>query len=388
MKVDNLDPQMFYQRESRLIFEAARSLFTKGKTADVITITEALREKGVPGARQLCEDYLREDNLARIDDYADEVRRKWVLRRIVEISEGAIDQALHSNPVAILESLERDLLSLKPGNAIGFQRLGFLSPAKIGPKPKIIPTGFASFDYHLGGLGSGRLLVVASRPGIGKTTLAQGMAAAAASKGARVGFYSLEMSSEELSQKFLAAEAQVEQWKIKDEKLEVKDVERLAKAVYRMGYTWELYVDDTPNLSVYEIGTRAKRQKLETGLDVLFVDYLQLITYQGKTDNRVTQVGDMTRALKLLAKELDIPIVLLSQLNRKVEYREEPQPRLADLRESGSIEQDADQVIFLWRETDFSGNSIPTKVSIAKNRHGRVWNGDLRFMVQESRFVQ
>jgi len=229
---------------------------------------------------------------------------------------------------------------------------------------------------------------MAARPGVGKTTLALNIAAYVASKGNKVGFYSLEMSAAELMERLIASESGVDSHRIRQHRLTMEDIARIGIAIYRMS-TWQLAIDDTSSMSTFELSTRAKREKAERGLDLLVVDYLGLITPPESTDSRVEQVSIITRQLKVLSRELQIPVIAVSQLNRQVEARGDGEPRLSDLRDSGSVEQDSDQVIFLWREgkDDPASHLVFTQCKVAKNRHGPTGLFTLALLKEQSKFV-
>lgn len=212
------------------------------------------------------------------------------------------------------------------------------------------------------------------------------MAANAARSGANVAFYSMEMSAPELLERLVVSESEVPSHKVKARTLSTSDVKRIGISMYRMN-EWKFSIDETPSLSVYEVSARAKRMKQEYGLDLLIIDYLQLII-PPKADNRVQEVTQITRSLKVLSRELQIPIVALSQLSRQVEMREKGgEPRLSDLRDSGSVEQDSDQVVFLWREEPEGPLYAETMCGVSKNRHGNTGRFPMRLLKEESRFI-
>ena len=223
--------------------------------------------------------------------------------------------------------------------------------------------------------------------GVGKTTLALNIGANVARAGLSVGIYSLEMSTPELMERLIMAEAGVNSSRIQRHELDADDVFRIGTAICKMS-DWNLSIDETPGLSVYELATRAKKEKSERGMDLLIVDYLQLIT-PPKAESRVQEVSVITRSLKILAKEMDIPILALSQLSRQVEQRENAEPRLADLRDSGSIEQDSDQVIFLWwmEKPDPVNYLTHTQCAVSKNRHGSMGDFPLALLKEQSKFI-
>lgn len=224
---------------------------------------------------------------------------------------------------------------------------------------------------------------------MGKTTLAMNIAANVAAKGYKVGFYSLEMSAQELLERLIVAESGVDAYRIRGQQLTLDDIGAIGKAIYTMS-GWKLAIDDTPGMSTFELTTRAKREKAEQGLDLLVIDYLGLILPPPNTDSRVEQVSIITRQLKVLARELMIPVIAVSQLNRMVEMRSDGEPRLSDLRDSGSVEQDSDQVIFLWRAgpEDAQSRLAFTRAKVSKNRHGPTGEFELALVKEQSKFVE
>ena len=316
------------------------------------------------------------------------MQAKALSRSLIKAGEKITQDAIEKAPEDVLDEAERAFMQLRPERGDGFQKLSLLSPVKISDKPREIPTGYGPLDIYLGGLGQGRLITIAARPAIGKTTIALNMAANAAAQGYRVGVFSLEMSTDELMERLIVAESGVDSYRIKQHQLTNDDILNIGKAIYRMS-KWHLSIDDTAGISTYELATRAKKEAAGAGLDLLIVDYLQLIT-PPKAENRVNEVSEITRALKILAKDLRIPVISLSQLSRQVEMRSQGgEPRLADLRDSGSIEQDSDQVVFLWRATADEPTSriAYTEIGVAKNRHGATGVFTAGLLKEQSKFV-
>lgn len=363
-------------------------MWSQGGKPDYVVITEVLSPH-YPGAKSLIAGYRDEHpNVERVEEYARIVAAKRLGRALVDLGERTAEAAVSGDPVAILDEVERSILSLRPSRGDGFQRLGLLSPTTVATQPRELPTGFGPLDARIGGLGEGRLITLAARPAVGKTTLAMNIAAHVASQGHKVGFYSLEMSAPELMERLIAAEADVDSHRIRQHGLTLEDIFRIGRAIYRMS-TWALSIDDTPSMSTFELSTRAKREKAERGLDLLVVDYLGLILPPEGTDSRVEQVSIITRQLKVLSRELSIPVIAVSQLNRQVEMRGDGEPRLSDLRDSGSVEQDSDQVIFLWRaEKDDPVSRLAfTQCKVSKNRHGPTGEFTLALVKEQSKFV-
>jgi replicative DNA helicase len=254
---------------------------------------------------------------------------------------------------------------------------------KSGGGIRGVPTGFVDLDDALAGLQQSNLIILAARPGVGKTTLAMNIAQYVTVELKRpVGFFSLEMSREELVDRLLVAQADIDAWKLKTGKLSEDDFTKLSDA---MGVLAEapLFIDDTPALSILEMRTKARRLQVESGLDLLVIDYMQLARSRS-LENRVQEVSEISQGMKNLARELKIPVLVVSQLSRAVEARGSKKPQLADLRESGSIEQDADVVMFLWREDDENPENI--MLDIAKHRNGPLRSVPLHFKGDRIRF--
>ena len=366
------------------------ALYEERKPIDLLTLTEKLKaakkHKEVGGAAYLTELTGVVPTSAHIEEYAKMVVELAAKRELIttsaNIAELSFDpgkslkeilDAAESQVFAISqENLTRNFVPMKDILAQSFDRLDEIQ--KRGTGLRGIPTGFRDLDNILTGLQESNLIILASRPGIGKTSWLLNVALHVAVKESLpVGIFSLEMSQEELGDRLLVMQAGIDSWKLKTGKLEDPDFDKLQEA---MGVLAEapIYIDDTPGLSIMEMRTKARRLQLEKGLKLLFVDYLQLMDSGRHYDNRVQEVSIVSQALKNLARELKVPVLAASQLNRQVESRGTKEPQLADLRESGSIEQDADLVMFLYRPEETKdlapGDKIPTELSISKNRGG------------------
>ena len=265
--------------------------------------------------------------------------------------------------------------------AESFDRLDELH--KSGAGIRGVPTGFADLDDALAGLQQSNLLILAARPGVGKTSLATNIAQYVAVELKRpVGFFSLEMSREELVDRLLVAQADIDAWKLKTGKLSEDDFTKLSNAMGELAEA-PIFIDDTPALSILEMRTKARRLQVERGVDLIVVDYLQLARSR-QLENRVQEVSEISQGLKNLARELKVPVLALSQLSRAVETRGGKKPQLSDLRDSGSIEQDADVVMFLWREDE--ENSENMMLDIAKHRNGPLKSVPLHFKGDRIKF--
>lgn len=386
-EMDFLKPEHFSDPTNATIFELVRGIYEGGGKPDAVVLSEQLRDSGIPP--QILDEYtsvdVREPGAVR--DYASIVLGKWRAREIIRISEEAAEAAHSGIPERVLDDLERQLIELRPSDKSGLRRASFGGFLQRERGTHSVESGYSPIDSYLGGLGAGRLITIASRPGVGKTTLALNIAANAAGVGRAVAFFSLEMSEDELVERFIARESRITSAHLKNrEGLTMDEWSHVKDTASRVD-TWDLFIDDTPTVTAYEIGARAKKLRHEKGLDLIIVDYLQLMNATS-SDSREQEIASMTRALKLLAKELSVPVIAMSQLNRQAEIRG-GKPRQSDLRESGSIENDSDQILFLWREDEDSGDATRTSytnVWVGKNRHGPTGDFQLTFLPNQSRF--
>jgi len=384
MDVDFLKPDHFADRINQEVFSLARGLWEDGSKPNKVSVSEALKDAGIPPAT--LDEYDTPTEGGDVREWANLIVGKWRAREIVRISNEASDAAIDGVPEDVLDELERQIIELRPESGSGLRHLDGSDFFKERDNSVGIASGLREIDAYLGGLGVGRLITFASRPGVGKTTLALNIAANAASVGRKVALFSLEMSYGELLDRILAREAQVSGTKIRNQRLGLEDYDRLVKVSERVT-SWPLYVDETAALATFEIAARTKKLKHDSGLDLIVIDYLQLVT-PPKAESRVQELAIITRTFKLLARELSVPVVVLSQLNRAAEVRG-GKPRQSDLRESGSIENDSDQIVFLWRENEEAEQDdrpIYTNVSVSKNRHGPTGDFVLQFVPSQSRF--
>ena len=385
MELDFLLPEHFASKDARLVFEQAGGIWAEGGKPDFVVIGEILRDQGYPSPGTLLDPF-RDKYESSPVDAGRLVYGKWLARQVIELGQEVAERGYTEDPTALLDEVERRSISLRPdGAGEGFKKLSTLARAGLESTHSVVPTGYSPFDAYLGGLIGGRLITIASRPGVGKTTLALNFAANAARKGFSAAIYSLEMSSDELSERLLINEARIPSHKIKSRNLSNEDVEKVAYAAWNMDQ-WRLYIDDASALSVFEIGARAKKLAHTDGLDLLIVDYLQLID-PPKADSRVQELAEITRYLKRLSRELRVPVVALSQLSRQAEMHD-GEPRMSDLRESGSIENDSDQIIAMWTNPeDYSTDELSTtRASVIKNRHGATGQFQISFIKQQARF--
>lgn len=398
-----LNSTNFYRSEQHgAIFEAIKNLFDKREPIDLVTLTEELKRVGsfdrVGGSAYLATLINTVPTAAHIEHYAKIIKEHAVRRGLIAQATRLIEQAYDEElPIEQLieqaeagifaisqERIKRDFIAIKDALAEAFDRLDELQ--KNAGKLRGIPTGFRDLDSKLAGFQNSNLIILAARPSVGKSSFALNIAQyVAAHLGLPVGIFSLEMSQEEIVDRLLVAQADIDNWKLKtgrfDEKS--KDYEKFTNAMGELAEA-PLFIDDTPGITVSEIRTKARRLQIEHGLKLLIIDYLQLIR-GGNSENRVQEVSEISRNLKVLARELKIPILALSQLNRSVEARGTRKPQLADLRESGAIEQDADVVMFLYKD-DPENHPEQIKLDVQKHRNGPTGEIDLVFKAERTRF--
>ncbi|MCX6744693.1 MAG: replicative DNA helicase [Candidatus Parcubacteria bacterium] len=392
---DIVDAEDFYMDKHRIIFEAIIDLYSKRDPIDLLTLANRLVEKGqldqIGGRSYLASLSNMVPTSSHVANYAQIVQKKATLRNLIKSASeiSAIGYDEDEDVTDILDRAEQKLFSVSQGHqkqmfvpitAIlndTFERIDELHKEK--GKMRGVPTGYTDLDNLLAGLQKSDLIILAARPSVGKTTLALDIARNVAVKHKiPVGIFSLEMSKEQLVDRMLCAEANVDLWKMRTGRLsdreEDDDFPRIGHA---MGVLAEapIFIDDFASANIMDIRTKARRLQMEHNLGLIVLDYLQLMEAKYRTDNRVQEISEITRGLKQVAKELNIPILALSQLNRSVETRTPPIPKLADLRESGSIEQDADIVMFIYREAvykrdlELDRRNI-AEIHIAKHRNG------------------
>lgn len=401
-----LKPQHFYQSEHRMIFSSMLTLFEKQKPIDLVTLQDELKKDGtlkkIGGAGYLSDLINTVPTSAYVEHYGHIVKDNYTKRKLIEIASRMVeksfdglgdtkkllDEAEKEIFALSQEHLHQDFAELKDVLAESFERLEEF--IKAGAKLRGIPTGYAQIDNLLAGFHNSNLIILAARPGIGKTTLALNMALNLASQEKLpVGFFSLEMSKEELVDRLLVGKADIDAWRLKTGRLSDEDYKKLTEAMGELSEA-PIFIDDTPGISIHEMRTKARKLKVEKGLRLLIVDYLQLADAGRRLDSRVTEVSLISQGLKNLARELKIPVLAVSQLSRAVEQRGTKKPQLADLRESGAIEQDADVVAFLYQEGEseelLEPNKRLIKFYVAKHRNGPTGELDLMFRSDRVRF--
>jgi replicative DNA helicase len=397
-----LDPGDFYDERHRNIYDAMLSLYEDRVPIDTLTVSEKLKKnknfKNVGGATFLAQLTNSVPTAAHVEHYGRIVKNLATKRQLLtassHLSEMSFDEGVSAEE--LLDRAESEIFSLtqkhmqKSFTSVrtaleeSFDRLDELHKRADGLRG--VPTGYKDIDDHLAGLQASNLIILAARPGVGKTSLALNIAQNVAVKYKKnVGFFSLEMSREELVDRLLVSQADIDAWKLKTGKLSEADFTSLSNAMGELAEA-PIYIDDTPASSILEMRTKARRLQVEHGLDLIIVDYLQLARSR-QLENRVQEVSEITQGLKNLARELKLPVLAISQLSRAVEQRGGPKrPQLADLRESGSIEQDADVVLFLWREDEENFENI--QLDIAKHRNGPTGNIKLFFKGDRIKFFE
>ena len=394
-----LKPDDFYDERHKDIFEAAVTLYDERIPLDVLTISERLKKnkslKEVGGVAYLASLANKVPTAAHVEHYGkivkDAATKRALMKAAATLVDLSMDEGIGSEE--LLDRAESEVFSITQKNlakvfvpvrealADSFDRLDELHKQTEGIRG--IPTGFSDLDDTLAGFQRSNLIILAARPGVGKTSLALNIAQNVAFKYKRpVGFFSLEMSREELVDRLLVAQADIDAWRLKTGKLSEDDFTKLSNAMGELAEV-PIFIDDTPGLSILEMRTKARRLQVEAGVDLIVVDYLQLARSR-QLENRVQEVSEISQGLKNLASELKVPVLAISQLSRAVEQRGDKRPQLADLRESGSIEQDADVVMFLWRENDDDAQNY--HLEIAKHRNGPLRQINLFFKGDRIKF--
>ncbi len=398
----------FYDPAHSIVYEAILDLYARNRPIDSITVREVIDDQkklesiwGNPFLAGLMEAVFTSANIFQ---YAQIVKNKSILRKLIragnEIIMNWYDEATETTE--LLEKSEKSLFGvtqtfiqnkLVPIRDILNARYEEFAAIHADPElvnRNTISTGYQSFDDKLGGFKRGDLIILAARPSMGKTAMALNFAQNVAKKWRNVAIFSLEMSKEQLTDRLIAAAMAVDSWKLQKGKLSEAEFSKMGDALETLSRS-KIYLDDSPAWEwLLSIKSKARRLKMESGLDLIIIDYLQLMS-SGNSMNRVQEVSDISRGLKSLARELDVPVVALSQLSRGVEARPDKRPVMSDLRESGSIEQDADIIAMLYRDdyyNEFSESPGVTNVMIRKNRNGPTGQVDLKFEKSQQKFYE
>lgn len=409
--MESLSADDFYTAAHKRIFSAMESLFSRGLPVDIVTLSDSLggdieNVGGIGYISNIVQNVLSTENLSH---YITIVEGKSILRRLVDAASEIIDSATRDEDEvsAILDRSEQLIFNiLDKRGAKGFYHISEVVKSsmalleelkKKGSAVTGVPTGFTALDNLTAGLQKSTLVIVAARPGVGKTSFALNIAENAAIKHkVPVAIFSLEMSKEELVNRVLSSEALVPSGKMRIGDLSASEMTKLAHSLPGI-INAPIYIDDTPGISVSEIRAKCRRMKLEKNIGLVVIDYLQLMESRSKSDNRAQEVAEISRSLKIMSKELEIPVITLSQLNRMSEGRKDKRPQIADLRESGAIEQDADMVLLLYNpdmalaEEDAQKSNV-VECIVAKHRGGEcrtinlAWRGEYtKFMNLDNR---
>ncbi len=396
----------FFQKQYGIIFDAMVELCNEGQPVDVVTLQNRLKEKDVPPEISSME-YMGSlltivPTSANVRYYANIVLDKAALRRLIKASEEVTDSCYLQNDGTqmIFEEAEKKLFQvLQRRNVSDFVPIEQVVLSVIDNIEKAshqkgsvtgIATGFTDLDYKTSGMHPSDLVLVAARPSMGKTAFALNMAQYMATRqNVAVAIFSLEMSKEQLVNRMLAMESHVDSQNMRTGNLDAEDWTKLVEGANIIGHS-NLIIDDTPGITVSELRSKCRKYKLEHNLGIIMIDYLQLMSGSGRTDSRQQEISEISRSLKALARELDVPVIALSQLSRAVEQRPDHRPMLSDLRESGAIEQDADVVMFIYRDDYYHKDTEKKDVAeiiIAKQRNGPIGTIELVWLPRYTQFV-
>ncbi|CEO20334.1 replicative DNA helicase [Paraclostridium sordellii] len=407
---ETIQPEDFYKEAHKIIYECMMKLNNKNEPIDLITLTEELKKQGhledIGGISYITSLSTIVPTTSNVKYYADIVKEKSVLRKLIKVSNDILNSGYDSSIKVedLLEKAEKKIFDIsQEKSSEDFQSINSVLMDTYDMIEKLytnkeditgITTGFDDLNKKTNGLQRTDLILVAARPAMGKTAFSLNLVQNAALKGnASVAVFSLEMSKEQLVQRMLSAQSHVELKKIKNGSLDENDWPRIIDAMSVLSNA-SIYIDDTPGIKISELRSKCRKLKIEKGLDLILIDYLQLMEGDGGNESRQQEISKISRSLKVIAKELNCPVVALSQLSRAPEQRSDHRPMLADLRESGAIEQDADIVMFLYRDEYYHPDSDRKNIGeiiIAKNRHGEtgsvelVWLGEIQKFANKAR---
>ena len=398
----------FYQQQYGIMFETMVELFNEGKPVDLVTLQDRLKEKDVPPEVSSL-DFVRDiittvPTSANVKSYANIVREKAVLRKLIKVNEEIantcyagkepLEQILASTEKSVFDLLQ----SRSSGEFVPIRQVALNVLEKIEAASKTqgtvtgIPTGFIDLDYKTSGMQPSDFVLIAARPSMGKTAFVLNLVDhVAVRKGLPCMIFSLEMSKEQLVNRMLAMESNVDSQKLRTGNLTDSDWDAIVEGIGVIGNS-KLVIDDTPGISITELRSKCRKMKLEQGLSMIIIDYLQLMSGSGgkSSESRQHEISEISRSLKALAREMNAPVVALSQLSRACETRTDHRPMLSDLRESGAIEQDADVVMFLYRDDYYNKDTdMPNiaEVIIAKQRNGPIGTVNLLWQPEFTKFV-
>ena len=397
----------FYQKQYGIIFDAMVELCNEGQPVDLITLQNRLKEKELPPDISSME-YVRDliaavPTSANVKYYANIVSEKAVLRRLIRTTEEVANACYleKDSTETILEESEKKLFNIlqrtNGSDYVPIQQVVLNAVSNIEKASKLkgsvtgIPTGFVDLDYKTSGMHASDLVLIAARPSMGKTAFVLNIAQYMAfRKDVTVAIFSLEMSKEQLVNRMLSMESNVDSQKLRTGTLTDADWDAVVEGIGTIGSS-KLVIDDTPGISIMELRSKCRKVKLEHGLDLVMIDYLQLMSGSGKNgDNRQQEISEISRSLKAIARELSVPVIALSQLSRACETRTDHRPMLSDLRESGAIEQDADVVMFIYRDDYYHKDTEKKDIAeiiIAKQRNGPIGTVNLVWLPQYTKFA-
>ncbi|MCW8923048.1 MAG: replicative DNA helicase [Gammaproteobacteria bacterium] len=405
---DRISEKDFYRQDHRTIFSAIGALETKSQPFDVVTLSEWLAQNdelvdvgGLAYLGRLAKDT---PSAANIVAYADIVRERSVLRQLINVGTDIADSGFRPDgreSTELLEEAEKNVFAIAEQKVRGQTGVREISQVLSKTVEQIdhlfetkgavsgVASGFSDLDKKTTGFQAGDLVIVAGRPSMGKTTFAMNVAESAAiSGGLPVVVFSMEMPGEQLAMRMISSLGRIDQHHIRTGELTDEDWPRITSSIHMLSET-KLFIDDTPAMSPSEVRARARRIKREHGLGLIVIDYLQLMQIAGGSENRATEISEISRGLKALAKELSVPVIALSQLNRSLEQRPDKRPVMSDLRESGAIEQDADIILFVYRDevyNDDSPDKGTAEIIIGKQRNGPIGKVRLTFHGKYTRF--
>ncbi|MBQ8663988.1 MAG: replicative DNA helicase [Eubacterium sp.] len=395
----------FYYSQYGILFETMVELYNEGSPVDLVTLQSRLKEKNVPpevSSLEFVKDlYETNPTSANVKHYAKIVEEKAVARRLIKTVEGIASDCYQEKEGldAILESTEKNIFGLLQNRStddfVPIRKVVMNALDRIEAASKTqgnvtgIPTGFNSLDYKLSGLQPSDMILIAARPSMGKTAFVLNIAQHVTLKeNMATAIFSLEMSKEQLVNRLFALQAPMDAQLLRSGNLADSDWSKLMEAAGQIAAS-PLIIDDTPGISISELRSKCRKYKLEHDLKLVIIDYLQLMSGSGKSDSRQQEVSDISRALKQIARELHVPVIALSQLSRQVEQRPEHRPMLSDLRESGAIEQDADVVMFIYRDDYYNKDTEKkgiAEIIIAKQRNGPIGTVELAWLPEFTRF--
>ncbi len=407
---ETIRPDDFYKEAHKIIYECMIKLSNKNEPIDLITLTEELRRQGhlddIGGITYITSLSTIVPTTSNVKYYADIVKEKSVLRKLIKASNDIINLGYDGSTKIedVLDKAEKKIFDIsqekasddfKSINSVLMDAYDMIEHLYTNKTEMTgVTTGFTDLNKKINGMQRTDLLLIAARPAMGKTAFSLNLVQNAALKGdASVAVFSLEMSKEQLVQRMLSSQSNVELSKLKTGKLGENDWPRIIDAMAVLSNA-KIHIDDTPGIKISELRSKCRKLKIEQGLDLILIDYLQLMEGEGNNESRQQEISKISRSLKVIAKELNCPVVALSQLSRAPEQRADHRPMLSDLRESGAIEQDADIVMFLYRDEYYHPDSDRKNIGeviIAKNRHGEtgavelVWLGEVQKFADKSR---